>query len=93
MTKVALNMDQIKKYKLPPMPVKMSDPRAKGYVEQYGTTVVELDALNPKLLKAMVHDCIVPHIDKEVWEVNVHQENDDKENIREKVKKIVGAEK
>jgi len=66
--RVALNNDQITQYKLPPMPVKKSDARAESFLKEYGDLTVELDALEPNVLKNLVKEAILSHIDMRVWE-------------------------
>ena len=65
--RVALNSDQIEQYKLPPMPVKKSDARAESFVEEYGNMTVELDALEPNVLKNLVQQAILNHINLRNW--------------------------
>jgi hypothetical protein len=50
---LALNMKQIEKYNPPPNPAKMTDPRAKWYIEEYGRKSWELDALEPNVLMSI----------------------------------------
>lgn len=54
----ALNPDQIRDYNLPPAPVKLTDSRAKRFIEEFGTDVVELDALDPDDLQAIIRQSI-----------------------------------
>ena len=54
--RIALNMNQIKRYNPPPNPAKITDPRAKDYIERFGNTSWELDALNPKQLNKLLDD-------------------------------------
>ncbi len=65
--RVALKPDQIEKYSLPPMPVKKSDARSPSFVASYGNESVELDALDPLVLKTLVASSIAAHIDLEAW--------------------------
>ena len=65
--RVALNKAQIEQYQLPPMPVKKSDARAEGFMEAYGDKTVELDALEPNVLKYLVAQSISKHIDLHAW--------------------------
>jgi hypothetical protein len=61
--RVALTEDQIKTYNLPTRPTKREgNTHAKGFEGES----VELDALPPKVLKAMVHKVIERHITSEV---------------------------
>ncbi|MDP6049314.1 MAG: hypothetical protein QGG23_07755 [Candidatus Bathyarchaeota archaeon] len=65
--RVALTEDQITKHDLPPMPVKTSDARSDAFLEAYGNKSVELDALDPNILKFMVAESISTHIDLDTW--------------------------
>lgn len=65
--RVALTDEQITKYDLPPMPVKISDARAEAFLETYGNKSVELDALDPNILKLMVAQSISSHINLDAW--------------------------
>jgi hypothetical protein len=56
--RIALNMDQIQLYNPPPNPAKLSDSRARQYIERYGYNSWELDALDPTTLEGMVSDAI-----------------------------------
>ena len=48
---VTLTMEQIKKYGPPPNPAKITDPRAKWYIERFGKVSWELDSLRPLELR------------------------------------------
>lgn len=65
--RLALNMDQIEEYKPPPNPAKETDSRAKGYVQKYGTSSWELDALRPQVIDKLIDDTINEYRDPEVW--------------------------
>jgi hypothetical protein len=65
--RIALTDEQIIKYDLPPMPVKVSDARSEGFLEAYGNKSVELDALDPNTLKFMVAQSIASHINLDSW--------------------------
>lgn len=63
-TKVALTSEQVEKYRLPPKFVKPTDPRASTFIQRYGpNTVVELDAMPPKLLREIVWETVIPYLD------------------------------
>ncbi|UCH56665.1 MAG: hypothetical protein JSV18_04715 [Candidatus Bathyarchaeota archaeon] len=66
--RIALTRDQIVQYSLPPMPVKKSDARAPSFVANYGEETVELDALDPNMLKLLVHTSIMEHINRMAWQ-------------------------
>ncbi len=59
--RVALNMDQVEKYKPPPNPAKVTDSRFTGYVDQFGEDCWELDALNPQTLAEVVRFEVTRH--------------------------------
>ncbi len=52
--RVALNYDQVEQYTPPPNPAKITDSRAKGYIERYGRESWELDALNPATITQII---------------------------------------
>lgn len=67
MERIALNMDQVRKYKPPPNPAKITDKRAKGYIRTYGRKSWELDAIEPDELVRIVRKAIEGHLDRKKW--------------------------
>jgi hypothetical protein len=67
--RIALNMAQVELYGPPPNPAKLTDSRAEGYIERYGSSSWELDALNPEQLTKLIRDTIEGLIDPGAWEV------------------------
>ncbi len=65
--RIALNMDQVDLYDPPPNPAKLSDSRAREYIARYGDESWELDALDPKVLIALVRDTVDEYRDIELW--------------------------
>jgi hypothetical protein len=59
--RLALNMDQVRQYNPPPNPAKLTDSRVGGYMENYGNSSWELDALDPNVLIRLVTDNVVKH--------------------------------
>ena len=55
---IGLTMPQINQHELPENPTKVSDPRAKKYVEEFGKTCWEVDALKPPVLSSIVESNI-----------------------------------
>jgi len=83
--RIALTLDQIQKYNLPPFPAKSSDPRlAKFIADTGGTDAVELDALEPNVLQDLIRDAIQSHIDKSLWDQRLRQINEEKEKLHKK---------
>ena len=52
--RIALNYDQIEEFSPPPNPTKLTDSRAVGYIEQFGHSCWELDALEPRILTNLI---------------------------------------
>jgi len=52
--RIALNMDQVEEYNPPPNPAKMTDSRFQGYIDEYGESCWELDALDPEVIQRLV---------------------------------------
>lgn len=72
--RIALNMDQIRRYNPPPNPAKLSDSRGAGYVQRFGNSSWELDALEPRLLVQLIRDKVYEYIDEPVWEEREERE-------------------
>lgn len=56
--RIALNMDQIRRYRPPPNPAKTTDSRSGDYIEKYGESSWELDALEPRTLVELIQRSI-----------------------------------
>jgi hypothetical protein len=52
--RIALNMDQIRRYQPPPNPAKIGDSRSGKYIEQFGEQSWELDSLPPNLMEELI---------------------------------------
>lgn len=73
--RLALNMDQVRKYNPPPNPAKESDSRFADYKAEYGDESWELDALPPDVLVKLVEKEIKKHVDVDKWEAALAREN------------------
>lgn len=71
---VALTMEQIEKFSPPPNPAKISDPRAKWYIEKFGKTSWELDALPPKELIRLAEESVLDIIDLDLYNQMLEEE-------------------
>lgn len=81
---VALTMEQVRKFSPPPNPAKITDSRAAWYIQQWGQSSWELDALPPKELNRLCEDEILKLIDLELYEEQLVQEQKDITEIRNK---------
>lgn len=86
---VALTMAQVEEYNPPPNPLKrkddpkkykvadgsLADPRAAAYVEQYGTSSWEVDALPPDALDVLLRKTINSYVDTAKMDAQVTREN------------------
>jgi hypothetical protein len=86
--RIALTADQIRLYRLPPMPVKRSDARAEGFLAEHGDKSVELDALDPNLLQDTVEKAIRENINVRRWNARVRKIEELKQWIKEKLEDI-----
>lgn len=88
---LGLTEEQIKKYNPPPNPTKPLDPRSNWYIEQYGETCWEVDALDPKTLHELVESNIEERTDLDLFEEKCKQENEDKDilyDVRENYREL-----
>jgi len=76
--RIALNMNQIKKYNPPPSPAKITDSRYENYLRQFGDDSWELDALEPSVIDNLITEYIKKYIDKEEWNIAEIKEKKDK---------------
>lgn len=80
--KLALNMDQVRRYKLPPNPAKSSDSRFKKYQEEFGDESWEVDALNPKTLQQIVTDWVLDYVDREKLDAVIAREDSQRKAVQ-----------
>lgn len=66
--RVALNMEQVETYRPPPNPAKLTDSRFESYLREYGPESWELDALEPRVLEALIETHVESLIDWTPWE-------------------------
>jgi hypothetical protein len=66
--RIALNLDQVRRYNPPPSFVKEGDTRTTGYRERFGTDECwELDALSPVVIADLIREQIEGLIDQQAW--------------------------
>lgn len=72
--RIALNMDQVRRYRPPPNPAKFTDSRAADYVRKFGKSSWELDALDPKVIDQLITDAVQGVLDYDKWEAQKARE-------------------
>jgi hypothetical protein len=65
---IALTWEQIETHTPPPNPAKISDPRAKAYIERHGNESWEVDALPPEVLDRLLDNAIQAELDSFQYE-------------------------
>ena len=68
---------QIAEWSLPTRPAKKSDPEA----AKFGDKAVELDAIDPAQLTALVENAITSHIDPPAWQVEQAVEAEERRGL------------
>jgi hypothetical protein len=89
--RMALNMDQIKKYNPPPNPAKITDSRSQGYIAEFGNSSWELDALEPKVISGLIESVLNGLIDQKPWnekDVEIKQGRKTLQKISDNYKKV-----
>lgn len=80
--RIALNMDQIERFNPPPNPAKITDPRAKKYIAEFGQTSWELDALSPKDLNELLDNEILELLDVDEFNKICRMEQYERQELR-----------
>jgi hypothetical protein len=86
--RIALNIDQVRRYNPPPNPTKVTDSRAEGYLKRFGHDCWELDALDPKLIQRLVREAITRLRDDGRWAEAQARKARDREALDGIVKKL-----
>ncbi len=88
LTRIALTEEQIKEHNLPPIPTKTGDSRTANHVAKYGNVAVELDALPPNVLVALLQDAIEERIDVKAFNQTQQEQGQDLEKINKWINKV-----
>lgn len=80
--KVALTVEDIERYELPPNPAKRTDTRSAAFIARYGDQAVELDALPPDVLEGLIIAEVEARMNLEALEATKEQEGRDLEQLR-----------
>lgn len=84
--RIALTEAQVREYNLPPAPVKDTDSRSASWT---GLGQVELDALEPSLLKSMTKEAVRGYFDKELYKELQAKETEEREAYQTALKEYV----
>ena len=81
----ALTPEQVEKYNLPHNPdaLKLTDSRARKYMDRFGDLAVELDALPPPELEKIVRESIEANLDLSRCEVERRREVGDRHRLED----------
>jgi len=77
--RLALNMDQIERYRPPPNFAKETDTRFAAYAKQFGEHCWELDALDPTVIANLIRTEVEDLIDPAAWNEAKAQESANRE--------------
>lgn len=88
--RLALNTDQVEQYTPPPNPVKFTDSRSEGYVQQHGYSSWELDALSPRVISDLIENAIKAYRDEDIWDEAVEEEVNNKRVMEQMIAQLGG---
>ena len=80
--RIALNWDQIEEHQPPPNPTKVTDTRAASYIQKYGHSSWELDALEPRLINRLILDTVAEYVDSEIMDVVREQQEAERQQLQ-----------
>lgn len=80
--RLALNMDQIDEYSPPENPAKTTDSRYMQYIDRFGYSSWELDALEPRILAGLVRDAVLEVRDEDLWQTAIEREQKMRETLK-----------
>jgi len=82
---IAMNYEQVQKYKPPPNPAKLSDARAAEYCKKYGDQSWELDAIDPEVIIEIIKKHIEKYVEKEAFGKAKMLEDEGRQQIKDAV--------
>ena len=83
--RIALERDEAESMSLIPAPVKTTDSRSNKFIQDNGTNVYELDAIEPKTLQRMIRKAIEEYIEHNHLEERERLMQDGRKLIKEKL--------
>ena len=89
--RIALNMDQIRRYNPPPNPAKITDCRAAKYIALHGPESWELDALQPDVIAALISENVEPFLDRALFDAAKARQDQARAEIKTIASNYAGA--
>lgn len=81
--RIALTMQQVNDYGLPPLPGKDWDARAAGFEARHGVLMqVELDALDPNDLRTLYEDAVANYWDDDIYQRSLARETREERQLK-----------
>lgn len=90
MVRVALNIDQVRELNPPENPAKLTDSRATAYVNRFGNSSWELDAIEPRQLARIVTNAVTGIMDVAKFRKNQEAMQKDRKNLLKYAKEFFG---
>lgn len=81
--RIALNIDQVRHYNPPPNPVKLTDSKAKSYINQFGRKCWELDALEPRVIARLIQNEIDSIRVAHLWEAAINRQQAGRDQLQQ----------
>lgn len=81
--RLALNYEQVELWQPPENPAKETDSRYSLYVDEFGESSWELDAVEPATLASLVEDEVLAHRDDGSWSEAVEQEDEMRKELQD----------
>ncbi len=86
--RIALNMNQVRKYNPPPNPAKLTDSRCGSYIQTHGSSSWELDALDPKVIAALIRKEIESILNAEKFDDRAAQQARERKKLLKVAKSV-----
>ena len=80
--RIALTRAQIEEHNPPPNPAKVTDSRYQGYTIEHGENSWELDALDPRMLDALIREHVESYRDEDAYGERLDEENEGRRLLR-----------
>lgn len=80
--RIALTIEQVRRYNPPPSPAKLTDARASGYIDLYGEDCWELDALEPKTISELISDVVSSETDCDLFHAQEQRMAEERETLK-----------